>query len=161
MKKKLLLVLLIANMYGIKLLAQEKDSVIFLPPVTVTSTSIVTKEVEKSFKKSFPNAENLKWYKINKNYLVKFIEKDMKHQTLMAENGSIKYDISYGNEKNLPDEFLIKVKGAYEDFNIIRVANVKEANRNIWVVNLESLKHIVLVRLEDEEMEEVEKLDKN
>ncbi len=161
MKKHLFISSILICFLTNELSAQQKDSVVVLPTVTVTSTSIVTKEVDKSFKKSFPNAENLKWYKLNKNYLAKFIQNDMKHNTLIAENGNIKYDISYGTESNLPEDLLVRIKGGYSEYNITRVANIKESNRNIWVINLESLKHIVLVRIEEDEMEEVERLNKS
>jgi hypothetical protein len=41
------------------------------------------------------------------------------------------------------------------------VANVKESGRNIWVINLESLRNYVMVRVEEEEMEEVKRVNKS
>ena len=157
MKKQLIAVLLVAYLGVGQLSAQEKDSVTTLPTVTVTSATVVTKEVDKAFQKAFPAAENLKWYMLNKNYLAKFIENDMKHQALYTKNGYLKYVISYGYQNHLPEDVLNKIKDAYEAYKITSVANVKEANRNIWVINLESEDHIVIARVEDEEMEEVGK----
>jgi hypothetical protein len=160
MKKQLIAVLLVAYLGIGQLTAQEKDSVTTLPTVTVTSGKMVTAEVNKAFKKAFPGAENLKWYELSKDYLAKFIQNDMTHQALFAKNGYLKYDVSYGYENHLPEDVRNKVKGAYEDYSITHVANVKEAGRNIWVITLESLKHIVFARVEDNEMEEVEKYNK-
>jgi hypothetical protein len=161
MKKKLLAVLLLASLGTGQLSAQQKDSLTVLPTVTVTSTTVVTAAVDKAFEKTFPDAENLRWYKLNKNYLAKFIQKDMKHQTLFAKNGYLKYDISYGTAENLTEDMRKKVLGAYMEYEITHVANVKEAGRNIWVINLENMKHLVLVRIEEDEMEEVEKYNKS
>lgn len=161
MKTQFIAVMLVVFICAGRLSAQEKDSVTTLPSLTVTTTTVVTKEVDNAFKKAFPDAENLKWYELNKFYLAKFIEKDMKHQALFAKNGFLKYDISYGNENQLPEDMLKKVHDAYDEYNITRVANVKEAGRDIWVINLENLKHLVLVRVEEGEMEEVEKYSKS
>lgn len=164
MKKQLLAVLLVAILGTGRLTAQEKDSVTNLPSVIVTSLSsgtVVNQEIDKVFKKTFPKAQNLKWYSVNKYYLVKFIENDIKHQSLFTKKGVMKYDISYGTEKLLPTILRTKVKVAYDEYDISRVANVKEAGRSIWVVNLDNIKHFILVRMEEEDMEEVQRLVKN
>jgi hypothetical protein len=160
MKKQLIAVTMAAFLGAGQVSAQEKETITSLPTVTVTSGTIVNKEIDKVFRKAFPGAQDLTWYEINKHYIVKFIENDMKHQALFAKNGKIKYDISYGNEKHLPGMMLTKIQDVYNEYNITRVANVKEAGRSIWVVNLDNLKHFVLVRMEEDEMEEVRKSDK-
>lgn len=142
------------------LLAQEKDSVTNLPTLTVTSGTIVNKEIDKVFRKTFPDAINMKWYEVNKLYLVKFIENDVKHHALFTKKGVMKYTITYGNENQLPAEMLSRIKEAYNEYDITRVANIKEAGRSIWVINLDNMKHLVLVHMEDGEMEEVEKTEK-
>jgi hypothetical protein len=160
MKKQLFAVTLAAFLGTGLLSAQENLAVTSLPTVTVTSGTIVNKEIDKAFRKTFPDAQNLIWYEINKHYIVKFIENDMKHQALFAKNGKLKYDISYGNEKHLPGIMLAKMQDVYNEYNITWVANVKEAGRSIWLVNLDNLKHFVLIRMEEDEMEEVRKSDK-
>ncbi len=55
---------------------------------------------------------------------------------------------------------LNKIQDEYNEYNITNVANVKEAGRNIWVVNLDNLKHFALVRMEEDEMEVVKKSEK-
>jgi hypothetical protein len=160
MKKTLLLLLPFLLFSTVRLWAQDKDSVTTLPTVTVTAGTKVNAEVDKAFKKTFPAAQDLKWYKLNKDYLAKFIESDMKHHALFSKGGRLKYDISYGYENNISEEMRKKIQGAYGEYDITRVANVKEAGRNIWVINLENPKHLVLVRVEDEDMEEVAKYDK-
>jgi hypothetical protein len=160
MKMKLFAVTLAAVLGTGLLSAQGSASVTNLPTVTVTSGTIVNNEIDKAFRKTFPDAQNLIWYEINKHYIAKFIENDMSHQALFAKNGKLKYDISYGTEKHLPGMMLTKIQDAYNEYNITRVANVKEAGRSIWVINLDNLKHFVLVRMEEDEMEEVQKSDK-
>ena len=63
--------------------------------------------------------------------------------------------------KNLSDDLYRKVLENYNEYDITKVANVKEAGRNIWVINLENLKHLLLVRFENGELEETYRLNKN
>jgi hypothetical protein len=134
-----------------------------LPDVTVTSTTNVSKKVADIFKATFPDAENATWSKLNKDFLVDFITKDLKNRVLFQRNGSIVYHIKYGHEKNLPEEVrkLIKSTYSYVDLNITNAINVQEDRRNIWVVNLEDNKKLVVVRVEEGELEEVSSLNKS
>ena len=139
-------------------LAQEK--VVSLPEVTITSIALVAPNVNKAFKKTFPDAEELSWYKYDREYLAKFIIKDMNHNTLYRKNGVMKYDISYGYETNLPEKIKEMVMGVYDNYKITRAINVKIIDRNIWVVKLEGMKKYLTVRVEDGEMDEVESFSK-
>jgi hypothetical protein len=157
MKKHFIVMLLFINGCITTLLAQ--DQVTHLPSVVVTASTVVSKEINAAFLKAFPKAAEHRWYQLNKDYLVKFIQDDMKHNALFTKKGKLVYDISYGFEKNLPNDIKRKIKEGYAEFAITNTANVKEAGRNIWVVNLESKNHLVIVRLEEEEMEEVGNYD--
>ena len=161
MKKQLFVLTLLLLMTAVKLFSQEKNEMTTLPTVTITSETIVNKEIDKAFKKAFPNAQLLDWYEVNKMYLVKFIEKEMKHHALFTQKGSMKYVISFGTEKNLSSDLRSKIQKAYEEYDITAVSNVKEAGRNIWVINLENPKHLVLARIENDELEETFKYNKN
>ena len=161
MKKQIMTLMLIAFIGALQLSAQEKKAMTTLPSVTVTSATLVNKEIDKAFKKAFPDAQLLDWVEVNKMYLVKFIENDMRHRALFTKKGSMKYDISYGDKKNLSDDLYHRVLENYNEYDITKVANVKEAGRNIWVINLENLKHLLLVRFENGELEETYRLNKN
>lgn len=161
MKKQLFILTLFLFITAVKLFSQEKNEMTTLPTVTVTSETIVNKEIDKAFKKAFPNAQLLDWYEVNKMYLIKFIKDEMKHNALYSQKGFLKYDISFGNEKNLSKDLLGKIQNAYEEYDITAVSNVKEGGRNIWVINLENPKHLVLARIENDELEETFKYNKN
>ena len=146
---------------GGRLFAQERDSVITLPEVTITGSAKISNELGKAFKKSFPGAEDLKWYKLDQDYLAKFIKEDMAHSSLFKKNGYLKYDISYGHENNLPTDAREMIQSSYKDYNITTAINVKSAGRDIWVVHLEGLKNLITVRVENQELEEVERFEKS
>jgi len=65
------------------------------------------------------------------------------------------YNVSYGYEKNLPEEVRSKITETYPDYKITNTANVKQSNRDIWVINLESDKSIMIVRFEDGDVGEI------
>jgi hypothetical protein len=139
----------------------QRDSVVSLPTITVTATTQVTNELNDAFFKSFPDAINVNWYKMDKDYMVKFIENDMEHNSLYKKNGVMKYDISFGYAENLTGEHRQMVEDAYSDFKIIRAFHVLEGGRDIWVVNLEGMNGFVIVRIENSELEEVQRFNKS
>lgn len=141
-------------------MGQDKEKVISLPEVKVKAATEVNQRLYEAFRKSFPEAEDLAWYKYDKDYLAKFIVKDMSHNALYRQKGSMVYDISYGYEHNLPDETKALVDRNYDDYKIIRTINIKAGSRNIWVVKLEGMKKYITVRIEDQEIDEVESLIK-
>jgi hypothetical protein len=158
MKKQILTLLLGSLLVSTQLSAQDKDSLITLPTVIVSSGTTVSAEVDKAFKKTFPNAEKLRWYTLDKNYLAKFIKDDLKHQALLSKKGRLKYDITYGGESQLPEDVRQKISDSYNDYKVTSVANVKESGRDIWVINLESLNNFVVARAEEDVFEEVAKV---
>lgn len=131
-----------------------------LADVTVTTTTNVSKKVSEIFKKSFPDAENAKWSRLNKDFLVEFITADLNNRVLFHKNGAIVYHIKYGGEKNLPSEVRKLVKSNYYDYNIVKAINVLEDRRDIWIVNMEDNKKFVIARVEEGELEEVSSLNK-
>jgi hypothetical protein len=142
--------------------AQEPD-IKMLPPVTVTSkttTANVSQKVMKAFQSAFKEGENPKWYQLNKNFLVNFIMYQQQHSALFKKNGYMVYHIAYGEEKNLPADIRKIIKPNYYDYNITKVVKVNVEDRNIWVINLEDTKNFIIVRVENGEMEEVQKLSK-
>jgi len=147
-------------LFASSLKAQE-NGIKTLPTVTVTSTASVNKKVSDAFQTSFKDAVNPTWYRLDKDYMVKFITGDMNNTALYRKNGALIYQISYGHESNLPKEVRRLIKSNYVDFDIMQAINVKENNRDIWVVNLEDDKNFVIARVEESALEEVANYDKS
>lgn len=142
-------------------LQAQQTGIKTLPNVTVTSTASVNKKVSDAFQASFKNAVSPVWYRLDKDYLVEFITGDMNNRALFRRNGALVYEISYGHESNLPKEVRHLVKSNYVDFNIMQAINIKENNRNIWVINLEDDKQFIIARVEEGALEEVSNYDRN
>src|SRR5437899_6911237 len=85
-------------------LQAQQNGIKTLPNVTVTSTATVNQKVSEAFQASFKGAVSPTWYRINKDYIVKFITGDMNNTALFKRNGALVYQISYGHENNLPKE---------------------------------------------------------
>ena len=134
---------------------QQDTSMKTLEPVTIYSSTKVAPKVEQAFATSFKEAVDPKWYQLNKNYLVNFMMHDQRNSALFKKNGYLIYHISYGNEQSLPEDVRRIIKSNYVDYNITQAVNVKQDNRDIWVINLESPKKLLLVRVENGAIEEV------
>jgi hypothetical protein len=156
MKKNMLFIAMSLLLSQTELVAQDREKVVSLPEIRITSIALAAPKVSDAFRKAFPDAENLSWYKYDREYLAKFLAKDMEHNALFKQNGYMKYDISYGYETNIPDETKKLVTNTYDNYNIIRAINIKAEGRDIWIVKMEGMKKFVTVRIEDNEMDEVE-----
>jgi hypothetical protein len=141
-------------------LAQDKDSITTLPTVTITSVKNVDARLSKAFRHAFPKAKDARWSRINKNFLVKFIRDDMKHQTLFQKNGYIKYDISYGMAHDLPMVLGEQIIAVYKGYDIANVAKIVRYKEEFWIINLEGLSDYVVIRAADGDLEEVSHYEK-
>ena len=147
------------SIFFFKAKAQDK-TVVTLPEIRITSMSTVNMDVANAFRRTFPGAQQLQWYKYDKDYIAKFILKDMDHNALFRKNGVMIYDISYGYEKNMPSNVRDLVLKSYDNYKIIRSINIKAHGRDIWMVKMEGMNKYLMVRVEDMEMEEVEEFNK-
>ena len=80
---------------------------------------------------------------------------------ITRNHGYMVYDISYGYQSNLPDDIEFLVTKNYSDFHIFRTIHVRFQGRNVWVVKMENLKKYLTLRIEDNEIEEVEEFNKS
>lgn len=128
---------------------------------TAAPVPVVSEKALKSFRTSFKNPVGASWYQVGKYFLAKFEADGKKQKALFNKNGAIIYTISYGFEKDLPTELRKAIKSNYYDQTISMAIEVNENNRTIWVVRLEDESSSTLVRLENGEMEEVQKYKKS
>jgi hypothetical protein len=154
MKKRISL-MTIAMIMGV-VISVAQDKIVTLPEIRVSSIAAVNQDVANAFRRTFPDAENTSWFIYDREYIAKFIVKDMDHNALFRKNGVMIYDISYGYEENLKKDVRDIVNKAYDNYKIIRTICIKAQGRDIWMVKLEGMKKYVTVRVEDGEIDEVE-----
>jgi len=75
-----------------------------------------------------------------------------------TKNGKLINVTTYGTEKDLPADVRKIVKREYYDYKIAVAIEVKENNRDIWVVQLDNASEQIAVKIEDGEMEEVQNI---
>jgi hypothetical protein len=138
--------------------AQVVTKIDTLPTVYIFSYSLVNKNVHDAFKKDFKNAVKPRWFTMDQNYLVKFISKDQKNHALYNSKGSIIYHISYGNAQTMPKDIRAMVSSKYPSGDIVTAINVNQNQRKIWIVNVKERGDLVLVRFEDDQLEEVDRV---
>jgi len=131
-----------------------------LPVMAAAGNAKVIEKIQHEFNRYFANAENAKWYELDKNYLVEFFKDGQEQRALFTKKAYMIYHICYGSEKHLPPEVRRLVKSTYFDYNITRVIRVNEDKRLVWFVNLEDNKNFILVTVEDREMEETKRYEK-
>lgn len=129
--------------------------IIELPTVVITAKSLVSAKVTDAFKGTFQNAVNPRWYKADKNYLVKFIMEDQKNSALYKKEGTLIYHLSYGVSKDLPKDYLDMVNTEYPGCTVVTAVHVEQNKRSIWFVNVEYKKDYILTKIEDNQLGEV------
>ncbi|MBS1574984.1 MAG: hypothetical protein JST09_06730 [Bacteroidetes bacterium] len=141
--------------------SQDSSTIKSLPPVKITaSLRKIPNSIWKGFSTYFNDAENPRWFRLNKDYLVKFMIYDEENRALFSKKGTLIYHISYGYEKSLPPDLLDQIKNNYREYEITRAIKITGSGRLVWIINLEDEKNIILLRMEDGEMEEAERLKK-
>jgi hypothetical protein len=132
-----------------------------LPLVRISASSTivpVNAKINKAFDHTFKDASNLRWYEIDKNFLVKFDMNDRENRALFSRKGALVYHITYGEESFLPAGVRHMVRSSYYDQRITRVLRVMQEKRLIWIIHLEDARECILARVEDGEIEETKRL---
>ncbi len=101
------------------------------------SSAYISSRISKNFTKAFKNADNIKWYVVDKFFLAAFNNNGRNSRVLFNKTGGILYEISYGVEKDLPIEVKNIIKTIYSNYNITSIAEVSEEwDRKEWIINL-------------------------
>jgi hypothetical protein len=159
--KNILILLQLLILMNITAVAQQ-DSIVTLPEVVVTSTLKISEQVEKSFADKFPDAYDAVWKKLNKDYLTRFMQVDVRHQALFRKNGILKYDIIYMGESHVPKRIFDLVNNSYDAYVITNAARIDRAGQVFWIVNLESARSYKVIRIDDnDELQEVKSFFKS
>ncbi len=143
------------------LIAQQTDSK-ELPGVTVTSDAPkMSAIVLASFEKDFKGAANVTWYKLDKNFLIKFILGEIDQKVLYSAMGRQIYHISDLKQKFTPDDIRNLMNINFPGYSIIGTTRVEQDNRAIYVVNLENKNSEVVARVENSEAEMITKIKRD
>jgi hypothetical protein len=142
-------------------IAQVSKLTVQRPIEGANHTIKVYENVQSEFIKQFGNATNITWSKVNKNYLAKFKIDGQQNSVLFNPRASIVYRISYGDVHMLPAQIRKSIKRMYVEFEIPSVVKVEEAGRTIWWIIVEDEASFARIKVENDDFEEVEKINKD
>lgn len=119
----------------------------------------------KSFKKSFKNINNEKWYEMPDGYRVKF--------TANGAHSNIFYKVDYDNkgnwlhtirsydEKELPGSIRDQIRMTYLDYKIATVDELNlPGNQTTFIIHLEGTNDWINVEITDGQMDELQRYNK-
>jgi hypothetical protein len=117
----------------------------------------------RDFMKRFPFATDVKWKKVENDYVATFIVESNNIMVRYRGNGNWVYTINrYDDEKKLPREVRALVKKSYYDYIITHIDEIHlvEQPNTIYLVLIEDDKTFKTIRVCDNEMEEIHELVK-
>lgn len=126
---------------------------ITLPEAVINRPEGLTKVIA-AFKNIFKDAREPRWFYGGTNYAVTFLMNDLKYNALFMKNGNLIYQISYGQENNIPANLKRKVVRRFKDYRIISVINVQQEGHSIWYIVGEGKKDFLNVSIKEGIMSE-------
>jgi hypothetical protein len=133
---------------------------LLLGGVTIANAN-VNEKVLRSFKETFPTAEQVKWQEFSDNYIVNFVEMGVRNRINYDKDGNVISATRYYSQENLPVNLLIKLKKKYAAYKIFGVTEVETEASVDYYIKLEDDTNWVTVKSDATgNMEIVEKYKK-
>ena len=121
----------------------------------------VNEKVLKSFKETFPKAEQVNWQEYSDNYVVNFMELGIRERITYDKDGNFVSATRYYLEENLPPNILFKVKKKYPGQKVFGVTEVETDTSVDYYIKLEDSSNWTTVKSDvSGVMEVVEKYKK-
>jgi hypothetical protein len=121
----------------------------------------VNEKVLKSFREAFPHAEQVSWQEFSDNYIVNFIEGDIRTRINYDKDGNFVNATRYFFEKNLPVNILVKLKKRYPGQKVFGVTEVESESSTEYYIKLEDATYFTTVKSDiSSNFEETEKYKK-
>jgi hypothetical protein len=121
----------------------------------------VNEKVLKSFKESFPRAEQVSWQEYVDNYVVNFTSVGIKERITYDKEGNFINATRYYYQEHLPVNIIYKLKKNYPDQKVYGVTEITTETLVEYYVKLEDKNNWTTIRSDDAgNMEVVEKFKK-
>jgi len=126
-------------------------------PVTIPyNTKVLAR-----FNKHFVDVTNAKWSVAKDGTWYAYFTKNGAFNSIaINKKGEIIYQTNYVPEKELPSDLKKLITDNYTEYQITGAVKVQKDGRTIWVANLASLNHIIQLRVENGEMEQLYNLER-
>lgn len=97
----------------------------------------VDEKLLKSFKETFPKAEQVKWEEFTDNYIVNFVVMGIRERISYDKDGNFINATRYYTEENLPLNIFCKIKKKYPNQKVFGVTEVETESSVEYYVKLE------------------------
>ncbi len=97
----------------------------------------VDDKVIKSFKETFPAAQEVKWEEFSDNYVVNFVDLGMRERITYDKDGNFVNATRYYNEGHLPLNILFKIRKKYPTQKIFGVTEIESDATIEYYIKLE------------------------
>ena len=104
--------------------------------VTFASVNVIEK-VLRSFKETFPTAEQVKWQEFSDNYIVNFVELGVRNRINYDKDGNVLSATRYYGQENLPVNLMIKLRKKYGTAKVFGVTEVETEASVDYYIKLE------------------------
>jgi hypothetical protein len=127
----------------------------FLSTAFTASARDVSEKVLRSFKETFPNAQNVSWQSLTEKYVANFQQMGIRVIVNYDMEGKILSATRYYTEENLPINIICKLKGKYPSKKIYGVTEESTDGNVDYYVKLEDETTWVTVKCDTEGNTEV------
>jgi hypothetical protein len=97
----------------------------------------VDEKVLKTFKETFPQAEQVRWEEFSDNYVVNFVDLGIRERISYDKDGNFLTATRYYTEQNLPLNILCKIKKKYPNQKVFGVTEIDTDSNVDYYVKLE------------------------
>ena len=101
------------------------------------ASATVNEKVLKTFKETFPAAEEVKWQEFTDNYIVNFVEQGIRDRITYDKDGNVINATRYYGQENLPVNILCKLKKKYPNAKVFGVTEVENEAGIEYYIKLE------------------------
>ena len=112
----------------------------------------INEKLIQSFKTTFPNAAQVSWQELHSEFIVSFVEQNIRARAYYDKEGALRQVIRYYHEQTLPFNILHTIKqqfGGKKIFGIVEVT-APSADKNLeteYYVKLEDARHWITVKV--------------
>ena len=108
----------------------------------------------KNFNKTFKNAVNADWVRIQDGFKAEFTKGDIETKVFYDRKGRWVANVRNYYEDNLPKEIRHRVKSVYYDYSIYYVQEITAEDKVAYLVKIEDKNSIKTIRVVNDEMDE-------
>lgn len=157
-------------LFSAKIILAQKDELVTntaispVSPATSLATAIniyaAPMKAARDFAKTFKDAENIQWYKLEDGYVVLYSCLEQSRRTGYDSRGNWLYNLLHYGADKLPADIYQLVRSTYYDYSISQVDEIQQKHQVIYVIHMEDKNTWQNIRVVDGQMEILEQYRK-